>query len=341
MNSRSPMVKLEYQHRQAAHCESGTISALLRHGGLDISEPMAFGLSGALSFAYVPVIKIGGMPLISYRMPPGYVVKGLARRLGLKIKFARFRDPVAGMQALRSHLELGRPVGMQTSVFWLPYFPPDMRFHFNAHNLVAYGFEDERYYISDPTFESPMEADGRALQKARFVKGALAPRGLLYYPVDLPATIDHRSAVEGALRQTLRVMLGAPLPIIGVKGIRHISKKVRRLGRGADSGGSQGKLFLGHMVRMQEEIGTGGGGFRFLFGSFLQEAGKLLQSTGLGEVANDFTDVGDEWRRFALYTAKMIKGRMEFNYEVLADQLQQIARLEESAFLRLKGLQLR
>ena len=175
------MTEISFEHRQTAHCESGTLSALLRHNGLDISEPMVFGLSGALTFAYIPLIKVGGMPMMAYRMPPGRVIKGAAARLGIEIKFERFRDKEQGMQALNNHLDAARPVGLQASVFWLPYFPKDMRFHFNAHNLVAYGYEDDEYLISDPTFETVMRSDYKSLQKARFVKGMLAPKGVIYY----------------------------------------------------------------------------------------------------------------------------------------------------------------
>ena len=34
--------------------------------------------------------------------------------------------------------------------------------------------------------------------------------------------------------------------------------------------------YLGQIVRMQEEIGTGGGGFRYIFAAFLQESSKVL-----------------------------------------------------------------
>jgi hypothetical protein len=69
-------------------------------------------------------------------------------------------------------------------------------------------------------------------------------------------------------------MLDAPLPIIGVRGIRWLAKAIEKLDTG--SGAAHSKLFIGQVVRMQEEIGTGGGGFRFIYASFLQEAADLL-----------------------------------------------------------------
>ena len=122
----------DFSHQHAAHCESGVMSTMLKHHGMDVSEPMAFGLSSSLAFAYLPFIKISGMPLVAYRTPPRRIIKGLQKRLGLKMRFARFSDPGAGMEALDRALDAGRLLGLQTSVYWLPYFPPEMRFHFNA-----------------------------------------------------------------------------------------------------------------------------------------------------------------------------------------------------------------
>ena len=331
------MTTIEFDHQQTAHCESGAMSALLRHSGLNLSEPMVFGLAGALTFAVIPLVKIGGMPMIAYRMPPGRVIKGVATRLGITMKFERFRDKSLGMQALDNHLDLGRPVGLQASVYWLPYFPKDMQFHFNAHNLVAYGRQDNDYLISDPTFESPVRSNSQALQQARFVKGLLAPKGLIYYPTYIPTTMDLPTAINKAIRSTTNMMLRTPLPFIGVRGIRRVARQIRMMANHPESRQAQNQLVIGHMIRMQEEIGTGGAGFRFLYASFLQEAAGLVNNPRLEEASRNFTDVGDEWRRFALFSAKMLKGRMTFDYLKLAEQLTLIAEMEHDAYRSLHG----
>ena len=52
------------------------------------------------------------------------------------------------MQALNNALLQGTPVGVQTSIYWLRYFPDSFRFHFNAHNLVVYGYENGESFDS-------------------------------------------------------------------------------------------------------------------------------------------------------------------------------------------------
>ena len=83
---------------------------------------------------------------------------------------------------------------------------------------------------------------------------------------------------------------------------------------------------------MQEEIGTGGAGFRFLYASFLQEAASLTDNASLEGVASLFTETGDEWRRFALDCARMCKGRIAMDYGKLSQQLATIADMEHGAF---------
>ena len=328
-------VSSTFQHTHSAHCESGAISSLLRHEGLDISEAMAFGLSGALTFAYIPVVKIGGMPLIAYRMPPQHIIKNLSKRLGYKLHKETFSNQQNGMQALDRHLTNQQPVGLQTSVFWLPYFPKEMRFHFNAHNLVAYGKQDEDYLISDPTLEHPVSCNSSDLKKARFVKGMMKPKGLLYFPVDVPQELNLEESIIKAIRGNAKMMLKTPVPFIGIRGIRMLARKIRQFDKDPSSADRRNKLFIGHIVRMQEEIGTGGAGFRFLYASFLQEAAGVTRENRLNSVASKLTETGDAWRNFALQCATMCKGRRDTNYIELSDHLMEISNLEQAVFTEL------
>lgn len=325
-------VNKQFQHQQSAHCESGVASSLLRHHGLDISEPMAFGLSGAITFAYIPFVKLNGLPLTSYRMPPKSILRGIQKRLGIKFRFKRFAKPTVGMQALDNLLEQQRLVGLQTSVYWLPYFPEDMRFHFNAHNLLVYGKKGADYLISDPVLEEAVQADYASLSKARFAKGALAAKGLMYWIDEVP---EQRKELAVEMRKAIlanaRMMLKTPVPIIGIRGIRFLAKKIRQLDKTVKKP-RQIKLYLGHIVRMQEEIGTGGGGFRFIYASFLQEAATILDQPALLEASALMTAAGDQWRQFALATARCCKNKDHLDLDLLADQLLLCAEKEKQAW---------
>lgn len=323
-----------FQHAHSAHCESGVMSLMMHHYGLPLSEAMVFGLSGALMFAYLPFVKLGGMPLIAYRSRPRAIIKGLQKNLGIKMKMQTFSQPAKGTKALDFLLEQGEIVGAQTSVFWLPYFPEEMRFHFNAHNLIIYKKEGDEYLISDPVFETPVRCETQALQKARFVKGVMAPKGLLYYPVHVPETINYAVVLPKAIKKNAKAMLKTPVPIAGIRGIRYLAKAIGKL---EQKDRRYAKLFLGHIVRMQEEIGTGGAGFRFIYASFLQEAGKLLDNSLLAESSEMMTRVGDQWREFALMLAKAIRSKESQTTDFLALQtkLESVADAEAAVYKKL------
>lgn len=321
-----------FVHAHASHCESGVMSSLLSHNGLAISEAMAFGLASALSFAYLPFVRINGLPLVSFRMPPRAIVRGLQRSLGLGMRFETFRSPSAGSARLDALLDAGKLVGLQTSVFWLPYFPPDLRFHFNGHNLLVYGREDDEYLISDPVGETPVRCARKDLERARFAKGALAPRGLLYYMTTPPTEPDWARLGKQALARTARIML-APLPFVGVRGMRMLADRVEHL---SAASGEHARLYIGNIVRMQEEIGTGGGGFRFLYAAFLQELAAKTGYATLESFASRFVEIGDRWREFALAAARMIRGRDALCTPLLAARLRAIAVDETLFFQNLK-----
>ena len=324
----------EFTHKHAGHCESGVMSTMLSHHGLTMSEPMAFGLSSALNFAYLPFVKLAGMPLIAYRSIPKAIIKGLQKNLGIKMKIETFSNQQKGQNRLDGLLEEGKIVGAQTSVFWLPYLPDEMRFHFNGHNLLVYGKEDDIYKISDPVFEHVVEANEQEFLKARFAKGVMAPKGAIYYPTFVPQSIDYERIVPKAVKSVAKRMLKTPVPIAGLKGMRALAKTIRKL---ESKDRRYARLFLGHIVRMQEEIGTGGAGFRYIYASFLQESGNILSNKRLLESSEMMTEVGDSWREFALLIAKSIRSKKSetVDFDAIAKKLESIADEEAVIYKKL------
>jgi hypothetical protein len=317
-----------FQHRQSAHCESGVMASLLSHAGLPMSEPMAFGLASGLAFAYLPIVKLSGMPLIAYRMPPKHLIKTLSKRLGARLNSRTFGNPEQGRRELDALLDQGRLAGLQSSVFWLPYFPSEMRFHFNAHNLLAYGRDGDEYLISDPVFEEPVRCASADLQKARFAKGALAAKGLMYWLDDVPLEQDWEKLIRQAVLGTTRILDGMPLPWIGIRGIQHLARQVEQLDPAQTK---YNRLYLTHIVRMQEEIGTGGAGFRFMYASFLQEAGEKIGAAELGEASARLTAIGDDWRQFASACVRASRSKGEApDFRPIAEMLRGIAGQERA-----------
>lgn len=300
-------MRIDFKHGHSAHCETGTAANLMTHHGIKISEPMVFGIGSGLFFGYLPFIKLNGLPLTTYRIGTGSILKSAARRLGFKIRWNKYRSPERAMDALNQLLSRGIPVGCRTGAYWLPYFPEAFRFHFNMHNIVVYGQENGDYLISDPVLPEPVKCPGSDLMKARFAQGALAPKGKMYHFEGVPEKVDFTAAIKKGIRGVCRSMLNTPGPLIGVKGVRFLA---RRLLKWPDKLGAKDTIrYLGQVIRMQEEIGTGGAGFRFIYAAFLQEAFSVTGDDRLQMCSEQMTQVGDLWRDFAVIAGRQCKKR--------------------------------
>ncbi len=328
---------IDYCHRQSAHCESGVAAGLLNHQGIRVSEAMAFGMGGGLFFGYFPFIRINRLPLVTYRAAAGQLLRQLGRIPGLTMESRRFRSVARAMAELDTLLADSIPVGLQTGVYWLPYFPRALRFHFNAHNLVVYGKDGDDYLISDPVFPDPVRCPAQDLARARFASGPLAPRGKMYYLADVPKHFDPVPCLRQGIAMVCRMMLSSPFPLIGIRGIRFMADRLERwpgrLGR------ERADLHLGHVVRMQEEIGTGGAGFRFMYASFLQESAGRLEAPLLDECARSLVRAGDVWRQFAVMAARICKGRPRSadTYPAMAELVRSCAGIEKEVYARLRN----
>lgn len=331
-------MRIEFEHKQSAHCESGVTSNLLYHYGLDITESMAFGIGAGLFFGYIPFIKLNKIPLTTFRCSVGGIFKRVSKSLKISVKEKRFRNQKKAMSELDSLLEQNIPVGCQTGAFWLPYFPEAFRFHFNMHNLIVVGKEGDTYFISDPVFPDIVTCSGFNLCKARFAKGTLAPKGRTYILEHVPESPDLVIPVRKGIKAVCNAMLKAPIPIIGVKGIRYLAGKLEKWPE--KLGDEMALLYLGQVVRMQEEIGTGGGGFRFMYAAFLQQAASVLEDDNYLELSERLTQIGDKWRLFAVSGARNCKkrARKRDSFPGMAQMLRECADLEEQLFKDLRDI---
>ena len=272
-------MKVNFEHRQAAHCENGVTTNLLRHIGVNkITEPLAFGMGSGIFFIYIPFLKINNGPAFSYRTMPGMIFKRTCKSLGVEVVRKKFSSPEKARIYLDRCLASDQPVGCQVGVYYLTYFPKEYRFHFNAHNVMVYGKEHDQYLISDPVMENVTTLSSYELERVRFAKGAFAPRGQLYYPQLKKEVSDDviRKAIVRGIKHNTRDMLHIPGPIAGIRGIRFTARAIMkwRDKLGVKTAG----LYLAQLVRMQEEIGTGGGGFRWPAGDLGRAVAARIRS---------------------------------------------------------------
>ena len=277
------------------------------------------------------------LPITTFRSQPGAVFRKAGKRLGVKFVTRRFRNPQKGMDELRRVLKEGQIVGLTTNIYWLSYFPNRFRFQFNGHNLIALREIEGGFRVSDPVLEHPVDCltaiwNGRALPTVHWNRtdSCIIRQQFREHP-------DIKKACIKGMKDTCNMMLRIPIPIFGVRGIRFLAKRIKNSPQ--KLGFDEACRHLANIVRMQEEIGTGGAGFRFMYAAFLQEAGELFASQELLQLSPEMTGIGDLWREFAVVSARIIKQRgqsEEDTFDKVGGILMECADREEALFKKLK-----
>lgn len=322
----------------AAHCESGTVTSLLNNAGLEITEPLVFGIASGIFFGYFHRMKSFTFPTFIVRNKPGDMRKNIEKRLGVRFHTEKFRDPDKGQQRLDQLLQQGIPVAVQVDFYYMDYLPEWERVHINVHFIVVVGKEGSRYIISDSYFPKLVGLEAESLRKARFAGGSMSPKGFLFFPESIPGKVDFPKAIYAGIRKSCFNMLKIPLPFLGIKGIRKMAKKITDWPSFA-----RDPEHLSHEIMkiniLLEDQGTGGAGFRFIFASFLQQAAEITHHPELKALSVKMMEIGDRWREISLFSARIGKNR-DLGHErllELSNMLMQRADEEEQFFKELRG----
>jgi hypothetical protein len=329
------MSMIPFRHVMAAHCESGTVAALVNHHGMDVTEPMVFGIASGIFFAYVKPPTMD-FPMFITRSMPGRIIKNFAARTGVKFRIRNAKNPQEGAKELDRLLDQNQPVAVQVDLFYMDYFPAWFRVHMNIHYITVIGREDNKYIVSDSYYPEIARIDRETFFKGWFASGSMAPKGKMLYPVFVPTKFDTEKAVVKGIKSATFNMLKIPVPFLGVKGIRRFADKIVEWPRYArDKDQLADKIYK--IFVFLEEQGTGGGGFRFMYATFMQEAAKLLNRPRLNDLSKDIMEIGDGWRELALAASKIARSR-DFSRErllELGNLIRKRADLEEQFFINL------
>ena len=302
------MSTIPYKHKMAAHCESGAVTSLLNNAGLEITEPLVFGISSGIFFGYFHKIKSFAFPTFIVRNKPGSIRINLAKRLGIKFQTEKFHSPVTGMNRLDELLEKKIPVAVQVDFFYMDYLPEWERVHINVHFIVIVGKIGSKYIVSDSYFPNLVELESSSLLKARWAGGSMSPKGFLFFPLYIPIKINYKKAIIKGTKKACFNMLKIPLPFLGIKGIRLFAKKILEWPSFA-----RDTEHLSHEIMkiniLLEDQGTGGAGFRFMYASFLQQSSVILGKPEWSEMSKEMMEIGDGWRDISLFAARIGKNR--------------------------------
>ncbi len=316
-----------FKHYSGQHCETTTAGCLLRHAGIELTEPMIFGLGEGLGYIYW-YSKAMDFPFIGGRVKPDVLTTNLCRNLNLDLKVSQTSSAAKAWDNVASSIEAGNPVGLKLDCFHLDYF--STKIHFAGHYVTLYGFDNEFAYLVDTRQQGgKVKVSLENLALARNEKGPMSSKNLSFTITG--NAIDPGRVVTKAIRNNALDYLHPPIKNIAYKGILKTAGEIKKW----YTGNADQRQHIQTIAMLMERGGTGGALFRNLYRDFLQQAGDLVSLPVLKQSAAGFDHIASLWTDVArhLNDAGESSGLQPVN--AAADLLVTISKEEEKAMNRL------
>lgn len=273
-------IQIPHTHIPGNHCGSTALSDLARFHGLPWSEAMCFGLGSGLGLFYG---KIPGMsPTRLVHVRSGGFEEQFFKRIGDHFAWQFGPDPLETEAQLKAALAAGYPAIVLSNIKYLPYYNTETSFP--GHLIAVWGYDDAKQAFSVSDTERPelQTVPYEAMRKARYARNhPLQHSGHMYAPASLTAPADLDARIQAAIVDNAQKLNQPNNPM---SGLGALNKWLADLDDWQNDKDWQWSARFTYQII--EKRGTGGGGFRKMYGEFLAEAeARLPQLKALGLAA--------------------------------------------------------
>ncbi|MCJ7936021.1 MAG: BtrH N-terminal domain-containing protein [Chryseobacterium sp.] len=305
------------------HCETTATGTLLLQIGIELSEPMLFGLGEGLSFIYWNM-KTMDFPFIGGRIKTDLLTKNLAKNLNLELTVKETSSQQKAWDNVKALLDNGQIVGVKLDCYHLEYFSNP--FHFAGHYAAIYGYDSENAFIVDTKQQGGLvQTSLKSLAMARAEKGPMASKNLYYTIRKTDQKIDLKKAISTAIKNNTTEYLNPPITNISYKGILKTSTEmIKWFTTSKDIEGE-----FNQAAMLMEKAGTGGALFRNLYRDFLKESYELLQFDQLKTGYEAFTEIAELWTSVAQLLEKVSQTKELKYIQQASDLLKTISNKEK------------
>lgn len=314
------------------HCESTATGTLLGQIGIDLSEPMIFGLGEGLGFIFWNM-KSMDFPFIGGRVKPDMLTANVARNLGLTLSTYETSSTTKAWKEVKQLLDGGKAVGLKLDCYHLDYFSNP--FHFAAHYVAMVGYNETQAFLVDTKQQGTMvKTSLESLARARNEKGPMSSRNLYYILDTNGASAPLDQAVIAAVRTNSRAYLNPPIANLCYRGIEKMSREVVKwFDRSPNL-----KFEFGTAAMLMERAGTGGALFRNLYRDFLKEAFDVTGHDAIDEAHQAFVGIARAWSEvISLFEKTAETGDRQFVL-CISEILLSLAAQEKAAMRVLAGV---
>lgn len=307
------------------HCETTATGTLLLQIGIELSEPMLFGLGEGLGFIYWKM-KTMDFPFLGGRVKPDLLTQNIVRNLNLELAAKETASPQKAWDSVKELLDRKQAVGLKMDCFHLEYFSNP--FHFAGHYAAIYGYDEQNAFLVDTKQQgSLVQTSLKSLALARSEKGPMASKNMYYTIKKTDQKFNLEKAILTAIRNNAAEYLNPPIANISYKGILKTSTEIVKwfnTSKNIEGEFRQAALLM-------EKAGTGGALFRNLYRDFLKESYELLKLEQLKTGYEAFTEIAELWTKVSQLFEKVSETK-DFQYvQEASDKLKTISVQERKA----------
>ncbi|MEE1754538.1 BtrH N-terminal domain-containing protein [Streptomyces sp. SP18CS02] len=318
--------------RGVQHCETTALGVLLRHEGIDLSEPMLFGLGSGLSFIYWDS-KGMDFPFLGGRVKPFELTRNLAAVLGLELLVRETTSPRKAWQNVAAPVDAGRPVGLQLDSYHLDYF--STKVHFGGHIVAMYGYDEQDAYLVDTDQQGGAVTTSLAgLARARAERGPMTAKHRSFTITAPTGLTSPRDRIIPAITTCAAAFLNPPIANLGHRGIEKTARQVPKWLHRSDKPWED----LPRAAVLMERAGTGGALFRNLYRDFLAECAQLIDSGHLRTGHSLYTEAATLWTQVSALIAAAGESGDAKDLVRAGSVLDELSRIERDAMRALSML---
>lgn len=272
------------------HCESTATGTLLNQIGLELSEPMLFGIGEGLSYIFWNM-KIMDFPFIGGRVKPDVLTENICRNLNLQLDVKETSSIKKAWENVKNPIDASKAVGVKLDSYYLEYFTS--KIHFAGHYVSMYGYDDQFAYLVDTDQQGgQVKTTLKNLELARNEKGPMSSRNKSYTISKKGEVTELKEVIKRAIFNNTTEYLNPPINNISYKGIAKTATEIKKWFK--NSKDLKGDFQTTSML--MERAGTGGSIFRNLYRDFLKESYELLKIEEIKYAHNDFKEIAKLWK---------------------------------------------
>ena len=271
------------------HCETTATGSLLLQLGIELSEPLLFGIGEGLGYIFWNM-KTMDYPFIGGRVKPDVLTENICRNLNLKLEVKETSSTKKAWENVKHHIDNGKAVGLKLDCYHLDYFTT--KIHFAGHYASIYGYDEELAYLNDTNQQGrDTRTTLRSLALARNEKGPMSSRNRSFTIAQTEKLPDLKSVVIRAINNNARDFLNSPIRNLGYKGIAKTATEIKKWFKGSKAVESEFQT----AAMLMERAGTGGALFRNLYRDFLQASYEITGLDALHKGYEAYREHAKKW----------------------------------------------